>query len=341
MPYFRFACHDLDQIERAIQENIAFVVYADSIQQELLSRTSAVSQKFYLFNRVAAHIFRSLPEDELCLKFIRWMHDEHNETKGIPFAFSNDEFSILTVAPPIYFVPTTTQHGLLYLPLLLHEFGHLLYRLHDAEMQDLTNELQEEIRRLLEPAVDSDDLYATAEARKRGQIAERWFEWTKEFFCDAVGLRMGGPAFLHAVSKFTKWLGRDEFSLSEPKLRTSEHPITFLRIRMLERQAANLGYGKLGTDVMEDWQESLSALGVTEEYYGYFEPKFGDLLLKTIDDMLCETSPPEFRAEVKQVNEEWNSPAELLNLAWNQFFNNPEGFDRWEKQEVSRFLERY
>jgi len=341
VPCFGYACDELEDIERAVEENLAFVVYGETIEQELLSSTHAVTRKFRAFNRLAAHLFRAVSDDRLCLKFIRWVHAQHKETNGVPFAFSNDEFSMLPSAPPIYFVPIAAQYGLLYLPLLLHEFGHLLYILHRPEMEQLINELQIQIKRLLEPAMDSDDFFASREERQRSVIAERWFEWTQEFFCDAVGLQMAGPAYLNAVSRFTKWLGRDEFSLSERELQTSNHPVTLLRIRLLCERAVSMGFDEIGRSVLDDWEQTASALGVTEEHFGFFEPSFGQLLSKTVDDMLAEAAPPRCLKGTRKAGEPWTAPDELLNDAWTMFLTKPGGYDAWEREQIGEFARRF
>lgn len=72
-------------------------------------------------------------------------------------------------------------------------------------MDDLVRDLQQSIARMLEPAARRNDAQARREQQRRKQIVERWYDWAQEFFCDAVGLLMGGPAF--ALS-FSFYFGR-------------------------------------------------------------------------------------------------------------------------------------
>ncbi len=107
-------------------------------------------------------IIRARPSDRLCLKLLRWLHSVHPQTQDIPLGLSDGEFGIWPALPlPIlYFMPSSSQHGLLYLPLFFHEFGHLLYACHKAELDDLVRDLQRQIEELLMPSVQRDDYYA-------------------------------------------------------------------------------------------------------------------------------------------------------------------------------------
>lgn len=67
--------------------------------------------------------------------------------------------------PVIYYMPSSSQRGLLYLALFFHEFGHLLYACHKREMDDLIRSLLEEIENLLKPVIELDDQYSQSKPK--------------------------------------------------------------------------------------------------------------------------------------------------------------------------------
>jgi hypothetical protein len=315
----------------------------DEILPDILSETQSLAKLFRLYDEhFASPVLRSLPSDRLCLRAITWLHAHHPETQNVPVALSDGGFSIWPEPqlPIVYFMPPSRQHGLLYLPLFFHEFGHLLYACHKPEINNLVCELQKEIAGLLEPISQRDDLYAQEDARRRTAIAETWYEWTQEVFCDTAGLTIGGPCFVNAFSMYLRMGGRDEFHLPREKLEFSRHPVTWLRIRLLAERAHQMGL--VEADRLEtEWNQIATTMGIAEEYYGFYDDRFLPSIRKTIDDMLIEASPYQFTTE--DVSSDWDSdsstPVHLLNRAWSVFLNDPSSYDSWEQQAISIFLE--
>ena len=57
--------------------------------------------------------------------------------------------------------------------------------------------------------------------------------------------------------------------------------------------------------------------------------------------MLTEAAPREFqKLEVAEQEPELNftSPVALLNIAWQQFRNNPDNYQEWEENAISDYL---
>lgn len=315
----------------------------DEILPDILSETQNLAKLFRLYDEhFASPVLRSLPSDRLCLRAITWLHAHHPETQNVPVALNDGGFSIWPEPqlPIVYFMPPSRQHGLLYLPLFFHEFGHLLYACHKPEMNNLVCELQKEIAGLLEPISQCDDLYAQEDARRRTAIAETWYEWTQELFCDTAGFTIGGPCFVNAFSMYLRMGGRDEFHLPREKLEFSRHPVTWLRIRLLAERARQMGL--VDADRLEtEWNQIAATMGIAEEYYGFYDDRFLPSIRKTIDDMLTEASPYQFRAEDVSPSDwdpEPSSPVHLLNRAWFIFINDSDGYDDWEEQAISTFL---
>ena len=278
-------CQNLKYLESGLQ----------NLLEDILSETQKVSRNFYVFNKChATPILRACRSDRLSLKLLLWLHATHPKTKNIPVAVCDGEFSIWPIGPSIYFTPCTAQHGLLYLPLFFHEFGHLLYKCHKTEMDDLVQELQEELKLLLLPAVVKNDRYTETQETNRVTIVETWYTWAQEFFCDAVGFIMGGTSFAYAFSMYLRMLGRSQYHVE--KLAHTSHPLTWIRIQVLADRARQMGYKEIADNLEDEWDEIASALGIVKNYNGFYDPIFLPKIQQKLDDMLTETAPRQFQA---------------------------------------------
>ncbi len=335
------ACSSLRQ--RALQNLRDLELSRDDILDDILSETQVLTAFFRLCNqRLAAPLLRYRPSDRLCLRIVAWLHDHHTETKGIPAGLSDGEFGVWPELriPIVYFMPSSRQRGLLYMPLFFHEFGHLLYNSHKKELDELVSDLQKELADWLEPITQRNDLYAHQDAGTRNIIVETWYEWAQELFCDAVGLTIGGPCFANAFSMYLRMGGRDRFHQPREQLAFSEHPVAWLRIRLIAERVRQMGLAE--ADKLEtEWNRIAATMGITEEYFGFYDDRFLPSIRQTIDDMLTEASPYHFSAmdmSPSAWNPESSSLVHLLNRAWSIFLNDPASYDSWEEQAISTFL---
>lgn len=341
--YYGWAAVTCDGFRQQVMQNLHDLDSGhDNILRDVLSNTQLVTVSFHQYNqRLVGPILRARPSDRLCLKLFRWLHSVHPQTLDIPAALSDGEFGIWPVPPQptIYFMPSSAQHGLLYLPLFFHELGHLLYACHKPEMDDVVRSFQEKISELLEPSMQRDDLYAQVEAGKRSAIVETWYEWAQEFFCDAVGFVIGGTAFVHAFSMYLRMIGRGEYHLPPEQLAHREHPVTWLRIRLLADRMRRVGHNVDAEELENAWNTIAEAMGVIEDYYGFYASEFLRVIQQTIDDMLTEASPFGLNEEEERRSEiAASSPIPLLNEAWHQFLSDPERYYEWEKKAVVSLL---
>lgn len=341
--YYSWAVTTCNDFRLQVMRNLYDLdLQQDAILPDLLSTTQQIVQTFHLFNqRLVSPILRVRPSDRLCLKLLRWMHSVHPQTQHIPAALSDGEFASWP-APPlptIYYMPSSAQHGLLYLPLFFHEFGHLLYACYKPEMDDLVRDLQGTITELLEPDMRRDDLHAQVEAEKWTIIVETWYEWTQELFCDAVGLVIGGPAFVYAFSMYFSMLGRDEYHIPSEHLADQTHPVTWLRVRLLADRARQIGYNTDAGELENIWSMIAAAMEVIEDYYGFYAPEFLPAIQQIIDNMLTEVAPYRFNEQETSGSESLaSSPVQLLNQAWREFLKDAEGYLSWERSMITAFL---
>lgn len=343
--YYDWLSNYGNKLLRQIKENLYFLdLKIDSIFPEILSRTQNINRELRLVDAKLIHpIRRTRPSDRLCLKLLIWLHSTHPQTQNIPLAFSDGNFACWPAYPRypmLYFISPSAQKSLLFLPLLFHEFGHLLYVCYKQEMDDLVSDLQEELAELLEPASQRSDRFAQQKARERKRIVETWYEWTQELFCDAVGFCIGSSAFVHSFSTYLQMLGRSQFHVSPNKL-TQTHPISWLRVKILAERIRQHGYDNLAEELEDTWSAIASTMGIIEDYYGYYDPDFLPIIQQTIDDMLVETDPYSFeRADVTIPHSGVSfSPVLLLNQAWKNFQADPKSFPQWEAKTIHELFD--
>lgn len=321
----------------------------DSILEDLLSKTQVATNFLRIISgRLATPVLRSSPGDALCLKILTWIHQSHAETASIPAAFASGDVAIwpLMRVMPVYFFPGLEQGGLLFQPLHYHEFGHGLYVLHKPEMDDLIKELQESISELLTPLSQRNDRHAGEMARRQQAIVDRWFDWAQEIFCDAVGLTIGGPAYLYAFSVYCNNLSKSDLYLTGEDLERSKHPVTWLRVRLLVYRAHEMGLSEAAIQVKQDWKALAGVMQITEDYHGYFEDSMEEEVHRVIGDMLAEASPRPFLpeevapgGEAQPEAQPGDSPVTLLNRAWRMHNARPDRYADWEKKAVEAYLQ--
>lgn len=147
--FHRWLLSNCTALKNQLKENLADISKnQENILIDILSNTNVVTRTVHSLNRFFLNpILRMSVSDCLCLRIINWLHKEHPKTANHLFAISDGSFASLPYPPrpTIYFVPPSSLERLLYLPLLFHEFGHLLYAFHKDEMDWLVKELQQEI----------------------------------------------------------------------------------------------------------------------------------------------------------------------------------------------------
>ncbi len=343
--YYDWVASQFSDLHQLVTRNIHDLDSGrDEILPEVLSNTQSVTRMLHLFNqRLVSPILRSRPSDRLCLKLLRWLHSTHPETQPIPAALSDGDFASWPVPPwpTVYFMPPSAQQRLLHLPLFFHEFGHLLYATHKPEMDDLVRDLQVTISEMLTPSTQRDDIYAQRESEQRSVIVETWYSWAQELFCDAVGLVIGGPAFAHAFSMHLQMLGRGHYHLPPDELARRVHPVTWLRVQLIAARAHRMGFEADAEAVEKGWRVLAEAMGVVEDYYGFYIPQFLPAITQAIDDMLTETEPRGYLdEEVSGFDSEpsASSPIQLLNQAWHEFQKDAEAYPMWESGAIEVFL---
>jgi len=344
-PYRQWLDASLSSLADQIDRNLTNLGFSGvDILPEVLDQTSVVTRELLVLNdRYLGPLLRARSTDSLTLKLLSWTHAGHPKTSCLPVVFADGSFGSwpLESQPTLYLIPPVDQERLLHLPLCFHEYGHLLYACHLEEMDDLVEELQKTIARGMEPLARRNDKPAQADQRRRKLIAERWYDWTQEFFCDAVGLVMGGPAFAYSFSFYFRAIGQEAYQKSYVDQMRSDHPVTWLRIRLLAQRSSQLGWQEVADEIEQDWRNIAGLLGLKEDYFGCFDEKFLPALTQTIDDMLTEANPRFASAADLAFDrpiDNSSTPPAVLNFAWHRLHANSKLYAAWESQAITAWL---
>ncbi len=167
-----------------------------------------------------------------------------------------------------------------------------------------------------------------------------WFAWVQEFYCDAVGITVGGPCFLRAFSHFFRTRSNDQYYVPREDQLQRKHPVTWLRTKMLLDRARKYGFDQLADAVEKAWQETATAIGVQEDYEGTWLDDFLVPLRETLDNMIEESQPPAHRPEDVTVTESAATftPVQMCNLAWHKFETASSAYRSWERAAIEAFL---
>jgi hypothetical protein len=293
-------CEELRRQVRRNQKDLAYD-HPDTFSN-VLRQTQRVMTELEVINAYyAGPLLRSRTDDRLALVILRWLHDEHPKTARRAFALSDGQFAIYPDLryPSLFFLPCSRRRTLLYLSLLFHEFGHLLYAMHRPEMDDLVLEFQETAANVFAPTTRRQGASSSQQDAFQAQLVLAYYPWCQEFFCDAVGLQIGGPSFLHAFVNYFRLHGTHAFYVPREKLVHKEHPVGWLRVRSLIHRAVKMHYDAEATKLATDWRETAHQLGITEDYEGTWSEELFNPLQQMLDNMLEETAArPALSAEV-------------------------------------------
>lgn len=343
-PYKSLVLKICEQLKDSIGLNQSYLQIEEAdILEDVLSATQQITQFVRLLSsHLSVPILRASLFDRLLLRTIRWLHQEHTQTEHFPPAFTSGRCAIYLFRQlPVYLFPSIEQQGLLYQPLLFHEFGHLLYQIHELEMNDLVAEFREEVINLLMPASQRNDRFAEEQASQRQIIADTWYSWIQELFCDAVGFQIGGPGFLHAFSTFLSTLAKGDFYRQPRDLKYSDHPVTWLRVRFLTERASEQGFQAKAKMINQEWRTIAELMGVAEDYHGFYHESLAEIIANTINDMMTEAAPrrcTQLEAEGNGWNPGSDSPIRLLNWAWQIYMDDPARYPEWETERIEALL---
>jgi len=233
----------------------------------------------------------------------------------------------------IIFGPFLQVHSLLNLPDMFHEIGHIIYNNYKEFFEKPFNDVcsryfseqKEEAQRL-----------------KRGpgfitmisMLEDKWKgDWLGEFTCDIMGTYLVGKAYAwanfylcaHTHSSDNVFLpGIDAFL-------ATVHPSDESRMRAILLCLRNMIPTLSMDELVEEWGEYISALGVTKpDNYNFFYP---DELIETLVQLVIKRCEEIGLISFIENHQGRHNPniVETINTAWMEFRSNPDSYINWEK----------
>ena len=243
----------------------------------------------------------------------------------------------------VIFVPVGESNFLLHLPDVFHEIGHevLHYKENELRLEKVNECYDTVIKRITDYYKD----YLTQKIREYGPptipmlvryIHEQWKDnWINEFFCDLFALYTLGPAYawshLHLTTK--NFVDIYKFYPFLPQ----SHPSDDSRMRMLLIGLNKLGFEDEAATILSKWQ-SLPFVRDTQPIVEYQYAYPDDLMEEIADLFLAGLKESGFSIitpdKLRQNNQE--SIINILNEAWNLFWDNPDTFRDWEENTIQR-----
>jgi hypothetical protein len=203
-------------------------------------------------------------------------------------------------------------------------------------MDDLVRDFRETVANVFAPTTRRQGASSAQQDAFQAQLVLAYYPWCQEFFCDAIGLQIGGPCFLKAFASYFRLQGPHAFYVPCEKLLLKVHPVGWLRIRSLLHRARRLGFEQAATTVEADWNATATLLHVTENYEGTWSEELFLPLQKMLDDMVEEAGARRVSPEEATATEfTGSSSVALLNASWHRFEQDTAAFDREEPTVIS------
>jgi hypothetical protein len=339
-PYIGHVRTLCSQMEAAAQQNLADLGHdLPSTFEAILSNTQLVASYLDLIgSRFTGPILRGRNEDDVMLAVLQWLHLTHPRTKTMAFAIADGGFAVYNPSDnlSIYFLPASRQSTLLHVPLFIHEFGHVLYRSHKPEMDELVKEFQRAVAAHALPATIRDRPGQSVDSDFRNRLVVAWYPWVQEFFCDAVGLTMGGAAYLKAFSHYLRLRSTEQYYRPRSQQLDSRHPITVLRTKLLADRARAMNLAELANAVESDWAACAKLMKAKEDYEGTWSEELLIPLRTALNDMIEEADPARWTTDIGT----GGGLFKLVEQAWEKFESAPDRYAQWEEGEIQRIVKR-
>ena len=333
-PYAQHVRNLCSHLAIAAQQNLDDLSHnIPSTFEAVLSNTQGVASYLDVIgSRFTGPILRGRDDDEVMLAVLRWIHATHQKTATMAFAIADGGFAVYndSTYSTIYFLPASRQITLLHVPLFLHEFGHVLYRCHKPEMDDLVREFQRIVAAHATPTTIRERPGQSSDGDFRNRLVVAWYPWAQEFFCDAVGLTIAGPIYMKAFSHYLRLRSSEQYYRSRSHQLDSRHPVTVLRTRLLADRARAMGLGALADTVESTWAACAKLMRAKEDFEGTWSDELLIPLRKMLNDMIEEIAPVRW-SPAKSSDD---SPLQLVEEAWEVFEQSPDQFVGWEERAI-------
>jgi hypothetical protein len=229
-------------------------------------------------------------------------------------------------------VPLGDEKNLLNVPDLYHEIAHFIFDEYGSFilrqfLPILEAYYDKETKRLLNENPNPSRLETIKNVKKR------WEEsWIEEFSCDLIATYLTGVAYAWTNLKITTLSsGRSEVYKG-----SVTHPSDESRMQVIIAMLEKLALTKEAEDVKKEWNYFLSIVNVSNPkpslYKFIFPPDLLHQLTTTVFDV-CETAIG-LNSYPNQMQEFEKPVSKILNEAWENAFNTPSKYSKWEQRAI-------
>lgn len=274
-------------------------------------------------------------EDEFVTKLYQAILDQINipSLEGV-VSSSSDRAYMVYPNFSCFKIPSGSSENLLDLPLLLHEFAHVLQVKDDSFMDKFRPKLKSFIEEEKEQAraeeVNYESLY--------DHVFEMWQEdWGKEFISDMIATYILGEAFawrylglvISKAETHTLYHPSGEEESTHPSLESRMRSIMKLLSKMntVQRKKIKPRWEKIVMFRKED---------VPQNYYLTYPDELFEALSSTVFEV-CK------KKDIRSFQEESSETGDILQLlreARSKHFENPENYPVWENEKISKLKEQ-
>ncbi len=274
------------------------------------------------------HIVRYNKADRFFTQLASALWKETNLPDIPPVAVTNTSGYFCTLADlGIVFSPPSSEHHLLIVPDLYHEFGHILHKSlkiklfgkrFSAELTSHVVSLKNQIRqtsRPLKPETISD-------------IAFRWINsWAEEVACDALATYLLGPAYgwcnLHLC-----------LQVSNVFESGNKHPADAARTKQILKILRRRGFNDDASKIEKLWNKylQLSRQTSTSYYHDYHPDSLFTAIMEDVEHAIKDHG----------LSNAIDRPTiDILNESWKQFLESPSDYKTWEERAIATLKENF
>ncbi len=338
---------DYDALRTICKQRIDGVINTLETLQ-LAVNTSFGQEQLRTFKRIVAEL--DLIETVVVAALSRADREDHKMNSLIGKITSEIEYPritpVITTLSQNYFciypafnllcIPLLEGRFLLHLPDLYHELAHPFFierndpaispfqhRFEDAMVEVINHFTEEKLK--IDERRGPKQLYDFLHTWQRSWIRY----WLEEFFCDLYGVYTLGPAFVWSHLHLAIKRGSDPYHIS---WKETSHPCDSARMDLMLYALSLLGFQSAAKQIAETWSDFLNQIEAQAEpeYHRCYPTNLMEIVAQRALDA------------VKEIKSRIATPAtqdpihNLLNQAWQEFWQNPSTYVEWEKQAVEK-----
>ena len=243
----------------------------------------------------------------------------------------------------LLFVPLGESDFLLHLPDLYHELAHpLLAKQNDSRVVSFQDAFYRAYGTVMQHLFDEKQKAGRRNSRNSGTLLftldrweESWGDWLIEFFCDLFATCTVGPAFVWSHLHLFAKMGQNPFYV--PTVTVSTHPADDARMKLMLQCLSRLGFSEDAKNILGKWEHLITISGTAAEpEYSLCFPvnllqTITDEAVKGVMEMGCNITDPNNLGDTSQI----------LKDAWDNIWNNSNGFISWEREAIQRLQQYY